>query len=63
MDHLYNINNDPIFQCMKEDINVLLSEYYENQCSIKINRESVIHDNGRNNLRTYTKFKQSFETE
>ncbi len=39
MDHLCNINNDLVFQCMKEDINVLLTEYYENQWSLTINRE------------------------
>ncbi len=63
MDHLCNINNDLVFQCTKEDINVLLTEYYENQWSMKINRESAIHDNGRDKLRTYRTFKQSFETE
>ncbi len=63
MDHLCNINNNLVFQCMKEDINVLLTEYYENQWSMKTNRESAIHGNGRNKLRTYRKFKQSFETE
>ncbi len=63
MDHLCNINNNLVFQCMKEDINVLLTEYYENQWSMKINRESAIHGNGRNKLRTYRTFKQSFETE
>ncbi len=30
---------------------------------MKINRESAIHGNGRNKLRTYRSFKQSFETE
>ncbi len=63
MYHLCNINNDLVFQCMKEDINVLLTEYCDNQWSMKINRESAIHDNGRNKLRTYRTFKQSFETE
>ncbi len=63
MVHLCHINNDLVFQCMKEEINVLLTEYYENQWSMKINRESAIHDNGRNKLRTYRTFKQSFETE
>ncbi len=63
MYHLCNINNDLVFQCMKEDINVLLTEYYENQWSMKINRESAIHGNDRNKLRTYRTFKQSFEKE
>ncbi len=63
MDHLCNINNDPVFQSFKKDINVLLTKYYENQWSMKINRESAIHGNGRNKLRIYRTFKQSFETE
>ncbi len=38
MYHICNINNDLVFQYMKEDINVLLTEYYDNQWSLKINR-------------------------
>ncbi len=30
MDHLCNINNDLVFQCMKEEINVILTDDYEN---------------------------------
>ncbi len=63
MDYSCNINNDQVFQCMKEDINVLLTEYYQNEWSMKINRESAIHGNGRNKLGLYRTFKQSFESD
>ncbi len=45
MDHLCNINTDLVFLCMKDEVNVLLTEYYETQWCMKINRESAIHVN------------------
>ncbi len=63
MDHLCNINNDIVLLCMKEDINVLFTEYLENQWSMKINRESTVHGNGRNKLRTYLKQLNKFLNE
>jgi hypothetical protein len=63
MDHLCNINNVLNFHTMKEDVNLVLSEYYESLWYTKISRELAINGQGRNKLRTYRTFKQSFETE
>ena len=63
MDNLCSIGNDLDFQSIKDNINLVLWNHFENLWSVKINRESAIRGQGRNKLRTYRTFKQSFKAE
>ena len=63
MNHLSNINNNLLFNNINEDIELVLQEHYEGVWYQKLRWESALRGPGHNKLRTYKKFKQSFETE
>ncbi len=63
MYYLIREKNTSDISTVVQDMNVVLYEMYELKWWAALNRPAAIRGNGRNKLRTYRSFKQSYQVE
>ncbi len=63
MEHIVDIDSDRDLKAIMTELDLALTQYYEQQWHDKLQRQQAIRGSGRNKLRTYRQFKFSPQAE